>query len=136
MTEHPEGFSKVIYSGIQFLQAITATYGTSKGLEFWDSMVDTLGSEVKGAIFFAMMTGDVAPIIRFTGYNTDTVQKIHGIRLVRLYGVENLGLKESKDFIFDIVDYGKIKTLNVHPTLNLKHVIQEFTNYGFNVEVA
>jgi ribosomal protein L7/L12 len=47
----------VVADGVQFLQSLTAHYGAEKGMEVWEAMSAAVGNEVKGKVFFAMLTG-------------------------------------------------------------------------------
>jgi len=54
--EHKED---VIQSGINFMRAITSAYGTDEGIKLWDTIANTLDTDVKGEIFFAMLTASI-----------------------------------------------------------------------------
>lgn len=90
----------VISDGVQFLKSLASYYGPEKGMELWEEMGKLIGKEIKGKIFFAMITGSIGGCIYFKLENADYVATI---KLVREYG--NLGLKEAKD----LVDQSKIK---------------------------
>ena len=48
----------IISNGLHFMRAITEAYGADKGMELWDTIASTLDPDVKGQIFFAMITGN------------------------------------------------------------------------------
>ena len=48
----------IIQSGINFMRSITEAYGSDEGLRLRDTIASTLDPDVKGEIFFAMLTGD------------------------------------------------------------------------------
>lgn len=108
-----ETLEQVVYDGIKFLQSLTAHYGAEKGLEVWEDMNKALGKEVKGRVFFAMMTGETSGRIRFTidgapgAYNPNAVACIKAIRTAT-----GFGLKEAKD----LYDASKNKTVQVDCT--------------------
>lgn len=104
---------QVVYDGVKFLQSLTEHYGADKGLAVWEEMNKALGNEVKGRVFFAMMTGETSGRIRFTidsapgSYNPNAVACIKAIRTAT-----GFGLKEAKD----LYDNSRNKTVQVDCT--------------------
>ena len=88
----------VISNGLHFMRSITEAYGADEGLKLWDTITNTLDPDVKGQIFFAMITGTHNDTILLSSVYTgaDAVSCIKEIRNWTGYG-----LKEAKD----IVDY-------------------------------
>jgi hypothetical protein len=89
----------IISNGLHFMRSITEAYGTDKGLELWEHITSVLDPEVKGQIFFAMITGtynDKVMIKGITPIATDNA--VACIKELRKWS--GLGLKESKD-IYD-----------------------------------
>lgn len=83
----------VVYDGIRFLESLTRHYGPEKGIAVWEQMGQVLGSEVKGKVFFAMLTGERSNRVRIqVGTCTEAVAAIKAIRVATGYG-----LKEAKD---------------------------------------
>ena len=98
----------IIHNGINFMRAITDAYGSDEGMRLWDTIASTLDPDVKGQIFFAMITGNVPGRIVITAVNNPhsvTMNKIAMIKAVR--AASGWGLKESKDAIDGLVDSGK-----------------------------
>lgn len=93
-----------------FMRSVTAIYGSEKGMELWDSIATTIGDDLKGDLFFGMMTGKYSmhgvTFVSFTHTN-DYVSVIKAVRTASGYG-----LKEAKDFC-DEVRAGKQKVLEV-----------------------
>ena len=58
----------IIQIGINFMRSITEAYGTDEGMKLWDTIASTLDPDVKGEIFFDMLTGDYNGIINSTKY--------------------------------------------------------------------
>ncbi len=79
----------VISTGLHFLRAITEAYGSDQGMQLWETIADTLDPDVKGQIFFAMLTGT----------HNDTVV-VRGIQLNGILGYNTLPLV-SIDFNHD-----------------------------------
>jgi ribosomal protein L7/L12 len=103
-----DGLGQVVYDGVRFLQSLTQHYGTEKGMEFWEALGSVMGKDVKGRVFFAMLTGETTGRIRFTidgtGYNPNAVATIKAIRTAT-----DWGLKEAKD----LYDGSKNKVVHV-----------------------
>jgi hypothetical protein len=86
----------IISNGLHFMRSITEAYGADKGLELWEQITSVLDPDVKGQIFFAMITGTYNDKIELRGVTmsgqNNAVACIKAIRQV-----SGLGLKESKD---------------------------------------
>ena len=93
------------------MRSITEAYGADEGMRLWETIAGTLDPEVKGQIFFAMITGthNNRIVLRRVGPNTDRVARIKEIR-----SWSGLGLKEAKD-ASDMVEMGKPMSLAVKP---------------------
>ena len=125
--EHKED---IIQSGINFMRSITEAYGTDEGMKLWDTIASTLDPDVKGQIFFAMLTGEYNNIITITGHNNgaDRVRMIKTIRNVDKRGV---GLKEAKD-MSDLISAGKPIKLEIDPSTRAM-ALSELRRAGFHV---
>lgn len=125
--EHKED---IIQSGINFMRSITEAYGTDEGMKLWDTIASTLDPDVKGQIFFAMLTGEYNNIITITGHNNgaDRVRMIKTIRNVDKRGV---GLKEAKD-MSDLISAGKPIKLEIDPSARAM-ALSELRRAGFHV---
>lgn len=96
---------EVVFDGIRFLESMTRYYGAEKGMALWESMGEALGDEVKGKVFFSMLTGETSGRVRFSaGTATDAVGVIKAIR-----SATGVGLKEAKDYW----DLSKVKIVSV-----------------------
>lgn len=123
--EHKED---IIQSGINFMRSITEAYGTDEGMQLWEKIASVLDSDIKGQIFFAMLTGEFNGIISISSRRPDA-NRVALIKSIRV--VTGLGLKEAKD-LSDLLDSGKTIKLNVDPkTRNLS--LTELRNAGFYV---
>ena len=100
-----DDLDSVVFDGIRFLESITRYYGAERGMEVWNKMGEAFGDEVKGKIFFAMLTGDSVGRVRFTSANA--TQAVWVIKAIR--AATGFGLKEAKD----LYDLGKVKTVAV-----------------------
>lgn len=105
MTELDE----VVFDGIRFLESLTRHYGPEKGMAVWEKMGEAVGDEIKGKVFFSMLTGESSNRVRIqAGTCTEAVAAIKAIRIGT-----GMGLKEAKDSW----DLSKIKTV----TLDVAH---------------
>ena len=119
---------EVIQSGMSFMRAITEAYGTDEGMKLWDTIASTLDPDIKGQIFFAMLTGDYNGVVSISSLQagSDRVWRIKSIR-----SVTGLGLKEAKD-LSDLLDSGKTIKLNINPKKR-NESLAELRNAGFHV---
>lgn len=93
----------VVTDGVQFLQSLTAHYGADKGMEVWEAMGAALGKEVKGKVFFAMLSGaGGSKRVKFTTCTPafGTNNAVACIKAIRS-AARMLGLKEAKD-LYDL----------------------------------
>ena len=88
---------EIISSGISFLRSITLAYGSETGMELWDTIATTLDPDIKGAIFFSMLTGESGSRITIRDYDRAPQggNKVTIIKAIR--EVTGLGLKDAKD---------------------------------------
>ena len=111
----------VIASGLDFMRAITDAFGPETGLELWDRIAQTLDPDVKGQMFFAMLTGQMPGRIRVSGIRPDHLgHKVEQIKAIR--AVSGWGLKESKDAIDLLYDQGRgfvLETTGLNRTTHL-----------------
>lgn len=109
----PENHSTaVISTGLHFMRAITEAYGTEEGLALWETIAGTLDPDVKGQIFFAMLTGTHNDTVIVRGINLNGVDKVKCIKEIRNWS--GLGLKEAMDF-WNQVYHGGVGRLTVKP---------------------
>jgi hypothetical protein len=126
----PEGHkSNVISSGITFMRSITEAYGSEDGLKLWDAIANTLDPDVKGAIFFALITGDYQGEIIARGFSSPMQNYVECIKAIRSY--TGWGLKEAKEAA-DLIRDGVKQTLTVS-TDKRNEAIMAFRRLGFLV---
>lgn len=111
----PEGHKEsIIQSGLNFIRSITEAYGTDEGMKLWDNIADTLDPDIKGHIFFAMLTGEYNSNITVSGHNGNA-DRIVMIKTIRNVDVRGLSLKEAKDMICNDLAKGHPIKLEVNP---------------------
>lgn len=103
--------SAIINAGVYFIRSITEAYGADEGIKLWEGIADTLDPDLKGEIFFAMVTGDYADSIHVAQIGHDRVATI---RAFRAHDTRRLGLKEAKE-LSDLCQAGQTITLQVNP---------------------
>ena len=92
----PEGHKeRIIASGINFMRDITEAYGAEDGMKLWSQLASVLDPELKGAIFFALLTGESGSRVTIRDYERNNTNKVSIIKAIRT--VTGLGLKEAKD---------------------------------------
>ena len=120
----------IIQSGINFMRSITEAYGTDEGMKLWDTIASTLDPDVKGQIFFAMLTGEYNNIITITGHNPGA-DRVRMIKTIRNVDKRGLGLKEAKD-MSDHISVGKPIKLEIDPSTRAM-TLSELRKAGFHV---
>lgn len=119
----------VIQTGISFMRSITEAYGTDEGMKLWETISSTLDADVKGQIFFALITGQYDDIIAISHAKQDA-NKISMIKAIRV--VTGAGLKEAKDMVDDFVQTGRPLKLKCTPSYRDAN-IRELRNAGFYI---
>ena len=127
MVNQNDQLEEVIFDGIRFLESLTRYYGAEKGMDVWNKMGEAVGDEIKGKVFFSMLTGDSSTRVRIqAGTCTEAVAAIKAIRSGTGYG-----LKEAKD----AWDLSKIKvvTLEVNDRDEKRTMVRELRRLGLMV---
>lgn len=120
--------TEIVQTGIGFMRSITTAYGSDEGMKLWDTIASTLDPDIKGSIFFAMITGEYNDRITITS-SQPGANRVAMIKAIRV--VTGLGLKEAKD-LSDIQLTGKSITLTVNPKERIS-ALRELRNAGFNL---
>ena len=86
-----EVLNELIANGIEFLRSLTEYYGTDRGMEIWNQLGQTVGTDVQGQIFMHMLKGTNKIVF---SCKDQTVNAVELIRCVRQY--TGTSLAESK----------------------------------------
>ena len=124
-----EHMDAIVSDGISFIRSITTAYGSETGMELWDTIANTLDPDVKGKIFFAMLTGSHEDRVTLTGAVAGS-NKIACIKIIRQY--TGMGLTESKQAYEEAGDYGQKVSLKVNPK-ERRHMIDDLRQNGMIV---
>jgi hypothetical protein len=126
----------IISNGIHFMRSITEAYGADEGMKLWDSITSVLDEDVRGQIFFAMITGTYNDRIHLKGINH--IGNNNGVACIKeIRTWSGLGLKDSKD-IYDrlrnrtYLDDPSTEYLKVKPEEYSK-AVSGLRNVGFTV---
>jgi hypothetical protein len=87
----------LVNSAVHFLRCLTETYGAEAGQKLWENFNQGLDPEIRGQVFFAMITGAYNDRIVITGATDMGHNKVPAIKSIR--AATGLGLKEAKDLI-------------------------------------
>lgn len=92
----PEQEASIIPAAVYFLRALTTSLGSEAGLHVWDQINATIGNDIKGKVFFAMLTGTVGTEIILRGHRSGqtVANKVEIIKAIR--AVSGQGLYEAK----------------------------------------
>lgn len=126
-----EHATSVIQTGLMFLKAITIAYGTEEGMKLWDAMNANLDPDVKGSIFFAMVTGTYEDSITLQRVRANA-NKIEIIKKIR--EVTGDGLKEAKDKADELFAGRKISLdIGTEDGFRRQDIIKEFNWLGVTI---
>jgi len=89
----PDQEASIVPAAVHFLRALTNSLGTEVGLHVWNQINATIGNDIKGKVFFAMLNGAAGTSIILQGVQTFT-NKVEVIRAIR--EVSGLGLYNAK----------------------------------------
>ena len=117
----------VISTGLHFMRAITEAYGADEGMQLWEQIASVLDPDVKGQIFFAMLTGTHNDTVVVRGVNLSSLDKVKCVKEIRNWS--GLGLKEAVDFCNQVY-HGGVARLTVKPAEHHMAVIG-LRNVGF-----
>lgn len=129
----------VVATGIDFVRAITTLYGTEKGLELWEKIASVVDPDIKGQIFFKMLTGDFVKKVTVTAldpnlaFNLGNVRQINAVSCIKtIRDVSNptLSLKDAKD-AYDRLTDGKETVINIGKN-SRNDVLKKLAMVGIN----
>lgn len=120
----------LIDDGLRFLTSITEYYGPEDGIKVWDSICSAVDQDIKGKIFFKMITGEaVSGRVTFSTPQTVHNQAVPIIKCIRMY--TGYGLKEAKDS-YDRSRMAPEQVGDVNPQ-NRRDFVRELRNLGCTV---
>jgi len=129
MTISEEHMNAIVSDGIAFIRSITTAYGSETGMELWETIADTLDPDVKGKIFFALLTGTHEDRVTLSGAVAGT-NKITCIKIIRQF--TGLSLTEAKNAYESAGDFGQTVSLKVNPKYR-REMIDELRQNGMIV---
>lgn len=122
-----DDYETLVYDGIRFLESLTRYYGAEKGMEVWEKLGEAVGQEVKGAVFFKMLTGETGT--RLTVREGTCTQAVAAIKAIR--NATGCGLKEAKD-MWDMSKMGAVK-IDVGDTQKCRQLAGELRGLGMQI---
>ena len=90
--EHVE---EIISTGISFMESITKAYGSDEGMKLYDHIMSVVDPDIKGKIFFSLITGEYINSIKIKSHNHTIQNKIERIKAIRSVG--NYSLQDAKN---------------------------------------
>lgn len=112
MTLTDEQMDAIVSDSIALIRTISLAYGSEEGMKLWETIAETLDPDIKGKVFFALLTGSHEDRITLSGAVAGT-NKIACIKIIRQY--TGYGLVEAKNAYENAGDYGNKVTLKVDP---------------------
>lgn len=119
----------IISDGLRFMRSVTEAYGSNKGMQMWETIADAIDPDLKGELFFAMITGEYNTTIRINGVRP-SANKVSLIRAIRCTDKRQPGLKEAKDMVDALQDIGKKFVIEVTPD-KYKTATTDLSEAGF-----
>ena len=119
----------VVRDGVRFLESLTRHYGPEEGLRIWEGIGEVVGTDVKGKIFFNMLTGGSPTRVGFVTPDDSLGYAVPIIKAIR--GSTGMGLKEAKD----AYDVSRIKRTYVECSDNEAARTLEYALRGFGCHV-
>ena len=118
---------ELMKAGMNFMRMITEIWGSDDGMKLWDKIGEGINPDLKGAIFFAMLTGKANFDVTLSKINSSYVIDI----IKALRDATGCGLKEAKDVYDNVRDRGPV-TFNV-PQDNRSTLISVLRGLGCEV---
>lgn len=112
MTLTDEHMDMIVSDSIALIRTISLAYGSEEGMKLWETIADTLDPDIKGKVFFALLTGDCEDRITMSGAVAGT-NKIACIKAIRQY--TGMGLVEAKNAYENAGDYSSKVTVKCDP---------------------
>lgn len=119
----------LINDGITFIRSITEAYGAEDGMALWEQISQSIDPELKGQMFFAMLTGDNVNTIELRGAST-VAGNDSFIQIKEVRASTGLGLKDAKDLTDKVRSGSPVKITLADPTQR-KRIISNLKNVGF-----
>lgn len=119
----------VICSAVNFVRTLTDFYGAEEGQKLWDQIGTVLGKDIKGEMFFAMLTGSYRDRICIKGY-CEGSNFITLLRAIRKVCREEMDLSGARKFIEDLSNSTEQRVIKVYPD-QYYNACRELTNAGF-----
>lgn len=123
--------NSLITSATLFIKTLTELQGPERGMELWDRIAEVIDPNIKGKIFFSLLTNNFGTLVFHIPANKiDEVRanKLAAVRCLKNYA--GFSLRESVDLINDLIA-GKCVKISVNPQCTTQ-VLNELRLYGIN----
>ena len=117
---------QLVNASLEYMRHVTEIWGQDKGMDLWDKIVEAFGNDIKGEIFFGMVTGQYS----LNGVLLSKVETKHLIDIIKALRTArtDLGLKEAKD-LYDFVRDTGPKRIEV-PYSARKKLVEDLRSFG------
>lgn len=112
-----------------FVKTLTEIQGAERGMELWDRIAEVIDPNIKGKIFFSMLSNNFGTLVLYVA--ADKVEEVKANKLAAsrcLRNYADLSLQDSIFVLNDLLD-GKCAKISVKPE-NTMTVINELRLYG------
>ncbi len=119
--------NRLLIKSANLLREITEIWGAEQGMLLWEKVGEGLGQDLKGALFFSMITGNFLGDITVSSIDRNFAVPI--IKTIRK--ATGFGLKDAKD-LYDVVRDGRSIKIEVKPE-ERQMIVEEFKAHGCTV---
>lgn len=136
----------IVPASVDFIRVLTEQLGAEAGMQAWENINTAFGNDIKGRVFFAMLTGaDIGTKVTIKGLlgryygmpnnfpvapNGLGKEKISAIKLIRQH--TGAGLKEAKD-VMDGLESNYSQTINLTDWKTRANFIRDALVLGLDV---
>lgn len=127
----------IISNGLHFMRSITEAYGSEQGMELWEQITSVLDPDVKGQIFFAMITGTYNDKVHIKALGQGAMSNaVACIKEIRTWS--GLGLKDAKDTYDRVRQHQQFNSGHAPVFLKVQHedyhkAVAGLRNVGFTI---
>lgn len=113
MSKQITDFEKeVVHAGVNLLRAMGRAYGSDSAMLMWETITTAIKPEIKGQILMTMLCVEVGGDITISSIG-QTSNYVGLIKCIRTHDSRGLGLKEAKDLVNQLRNYGNTKLVHL-----------------------
>ena len=118
---------ELLKNGMTFMRTITEIWGAEQGMLLWEKIGEGISQDLKGALFFAMLTGEVKQDVKLSKIDSNHCVDI--VKAIRY--ATGASLKEAKDVYDTVRDKGAVSFFV--PPDRRSNLVQDLRGFGCDV---